>query len=54
MLDYYPELKTNYTLYQGLLLAMTNHDYTALEGILERQNSTLISNYMKTSLKRLR
>lgn len=54
MLGYDPDLKANYTLYQDLLRAMTNRDFNALESILERRSSTLISSYMKTSLKTLR
>jgi len=54
MLDYSPELKANYTLYQELLRAMTNRDFSTLENILERRSSMLISSYMKTSLKTLR
>ncbi len=54
MLNYDPELKANYTLYQELLSAMTNRDFSTLEKILERRSSMLISNYMKTSLKTLR
>jgi len=54
MLDHDPELKANYTLYQKLLRAMTNCDFSTLEDILERRNTMLISSYMKTSLKTLR
>lgn len=54
MLDYAPELKANYTLYQELLRAMTNRDFSTLEDILERRSTMLISSYLKTSLKTLR
>src|SRR5690625_6033426 len=33
---------------------MTNRDFNTLENILHRRSTTLISNYMKTSLKTLR
>lgn len=54
MLNYDPELKANYELYQELLRAMQNRDFNVLENILERKSSTLISSYMRTSLKTLR
>jgi len=54
MLGYDPELEANYKLYQELLRAMSNRDFNALESILERRSTTLISSYMKTSLKTLR
>src|SRR5690625_866968 len=54
MLGYDPALEANYKLYQELLRAMSNRDFNALESILDRRSSTLISNYMKTSLKTLR
>src|SRR5690625_3243986 len=54
MLDYDLELKVNYTLYQELLRAMTNRDFSALESVLQRRSTESISSYMKTSLKTLR
>lgn len=54
MLDYEPELRANYELYQTLLRAMTNLDFDALSAALDTQNTKLISSYMKTSLKTLR
>lgn len=54
MLEYDEKLKANYTLYQELLRAMTDRNFKALESILEKRSSKLISSYMKTSLKTLR
>ena len=54
MLDYDEELKANYMLYQELLRAMTNRDYNALEIVLQRRSTKLVSSYMKTSLKTLK
>src|SRR5690625_2988083 len=54
MLNYDIELKANYELYQEILHAMTNRDFNTLENILHRRSTTLISSYMKTSLKTLR
>ena len=54
MLNYDTELKANYELYQEILRAMTNSDFNTLENILHRRSTTLISSYMKTSLKTLR
>ena len=54
MLNYDTELKANYELYQEILHAMTNRDFNTLENILHRRSTTLISSYMKTSLKTLR
>src|SRR5690625_2599592 len=53
MLNDDPELKANYELYQELLRAMQNRDFNVLENILERKSSTLISSYMRTSLKKI-
>jgi len=52
MLGYSQE--ENYTLYQALLCAMTNRNFSALEYILQRRSTTLISSYIKTSVKTLR
>lgn len=54
MLDYNPELKENYELYQTLLRAMTNRNFNVLAATLEKRNTKLISSYIKTSLKTLR
>lgn len=54
MLDYDPELKTNYHLYQRLLRAMKTKQFDALESVLKERSSFLISSYMRTSLKTLR
>lgn len=54
MLDYDPELRANYELYQTLLRAMANRDFTALSATLENQTTKHISSHMKTSLKTLR
>src|SRR5690625_6113613 len=54
MLKYDTEIKINYKLYNEILHAMTNRDFNTLENILHRRSTTLISSYMKTSLKTLR
>lgn len=54
MLDYNVILKTNYTLYQQLLRAMSNRDFKTLENVLQAPNNPDISSYMKTSVKTLR
>lgn len=43
MLDYSQELKETYTLYQALLRAMTNRDFSALACILQSRSTTFIS-----------
>src|SRR5699024_10889419 len=43
MLDYDPELRANYELYQTLLRAMANRDFTALSATLENQTTKHIS-----------
>jgi len=54
MLDYDPELKANYHLYQRLLRAFDTKQFDALESLLKERSSFLISSYMRTSLKTLR
>src|SRR5690625_7044961 len=54
MLNYDPELKANYNLYQSLLRTITNRDFHALDNILQTHCTKLISSYMKTSVKTLR
>lgn len=54
MLDYDPELRANYELYQTLLRAMANRDFNTLAATLEKRNTKFISSYLKTSLKTLR
>jgi len=54
ILDYDPELKANYELYQSLLRAMDTKQFKALENVLKERSSPLISSYMRTSLKTLR
>lgn len=54
MLDYDPELKANYRLYQDLLRAMNMKEFKPLERILKERSSSLISSYMRTSLKTLK
>ena len=54
MLNYDPELKVNYHLYQRLLQAMVTKQFETLDNLLKERSSFLISSYMKTSLKTLR
>lgn len=54
MLNYNEELKANYRLYQQLLEAINNGDFKALENALQKPIDSMISNYMKTSLKTLK
>ena len=54
MLDYDPELKANYHLYQRLLRAIKTKQFEGLERVLKERSSSLISSYMRTSLKTLR
>jgi len=52
ILDYDPALKENYELYQELMESISNKDFAALSSCLTTPVSPLISNYMRTSLKR--
>ena len=54
MLDYDPELRANYELYQRLLQAISKKQFKALELVLKERSSSLISSQMRTSLKTLR
>lgn len=54
MLTYSPVLKANYEIYQSLLKAMTDQDYKVLKLHIEEPIGSLISGYIRTSLKTLR
>ena len=54
MLTYSPVLKANYEIYQSLLKAMSTKDFDTLKFHLEEPVGSLISGYMRTSLKTLR
>src|SRR5690625_7262300 len=54
MVAYDEELKVNYTIYQRLLRALTNKDYIALKRYLHTSNSSLLSRYMRTSIRTLK
>lgn len=54
MLNYDPELKANYELYQRLLKAIDMKLFEGLENVLKERSSSLISSHMRTSLKTLR
>src|SRR5690625_1109821 len=48
------KLNVNYTIYQKLLKALTNKDYIALKRYLHTSNSSLLSRYMRTSIRTLK
>ena len=54
ILDYSPDLRANYQLYQQLLTAFNKKDYEYLEEILNEKKDLNISSYIRTSLKTLR
>ena len=54
MLEYYPDLHTNYILYQKLLRSMRNKGFNDLTNILLNTKSSNLSSYMKTSIKTLK
>ncbi|PXW85766.1 transposase [Streptohalobacillus salinus] len=54
MIAYDEALAINYNLYQRLLRAMDQHDYKALENILNQRCPNETTTYLRTSLKTLR
>lgn len=54
MLAYSPVLRENYELYQALLSSMSERDFVALESILKKPVTPLLTSAMKTSLKTLK
>lgn len=53
-LNYNPVLKANYRLYQDILTTMKDQDFERLQATLEEAPETMISSYIKTSMKTLR
>ncbi|WP_208559921.1 ISL3 family transposase, partial [Marinilactibacillus kalidii] len=54
MLDYDPELKETYNVYQAILGAVKTNDYKALKAILVSPLSLATSSYIRTSIKTLK
>jgi len=54
MLEYHPDLHTNYLLYQKLLRSMRNKGFNDLKDILLNTKTSNLSSYMKTSIKTLK
>src|SRR5690625_1675759 len=49
-----PSLRVNYRINQRLLITLTNKDYIALKRYLHTSNNSLLSRYMRTSIRTLK